>query len=219
LILAMAPILVAAAPAAAQFGPGGSDSRPWQFLGPGERVARVNQLDIMEKYRAGMYAPAHVTNNVTNTTNVAGDQYNCSVSASTSGNSGYTASYGATGAPTVLNSPTVSSLASGNDTTNEAGIPLNGGSASVANNQTNSGSSQTSTITGSGAGGVSGTIGGSRNYIDQIATNSQDLIDSPLNASVSGSVACATASSGATNSMSSSSTVTTTRGSSGRATR
>lgn len=84
------------------------ENRNWQFATPQDLAARTAALDLMMKRRAGVYAAP-----VYNTT--VDRQYNCSVGASATGNSGAQSAVG--------NSPTVtgtSADATGNSSTSES---------------------------------------------------------------------------------------------------
>lgn len=126
------------------------------------------------------------------TTNVAGDQYNCDVSATTSGNSGLVTSSGTSGAPTVVNTPSLSAGSRANESLSESTAPLNGGSSSVSTSQSATGSTISSSVNDSALGGVSGTIHGSSNALNQSGRNDQQIQGSNLTANVSGSTACST---------------------------
>lgn len=188
--VAVAAALATIAPlqAQAQFHTRTDENRPWQFLNPSERSVRAGQLDLMLRYQRGFYrAPIY---NIDNTTNVAGDQYNCTVSATTSANSAFASTSGSSGAPTVLNAPTVDATTNGNAADLALGTPLSG-SASASNSQTVGGSTLSSNANPS-IGGVSGTIAGSTNSLSQATSNAQSVLNSPLTATVTGSNACQT---------------------------
>ena len=115
-----------------------SENRNWQFATPQDLAARTAVLDLMMKRRAGVYAAP-----VYNTT--IDRQYNCSVGANATGNSG---TQGA-----VANSPTVtgtSAHATGNDSASDVG-----GDAAVGVEQRNGGAVG-ATAAGSTAASVSG---------------------------------------------------------------
>lgn len=147
----------------------------------------------MERKKAGQFqAPTY---NVTNTTNVAGDQINCDLAATTVGNTGTAMNTGQSGAPSALNSPSVTSAASGNTSAGDAGGPLNGGGSrgvnTVSTTQDVTDSTQASNVGTTDQGGVNGTVGGSRSNLTQSADNAQTLSASPLNASDTDSSTCA----------------------------
>lgn len=181
-------------PAAAQFAAG--ENRNWQFRSPVERSVRIGELDLLRRNQGGFYNFAPPVSNYDITTDartfVAGDYYSCVVSATASANTGVATASGASGAPTVLNTPNVGSAATGNTSTTEAATPLNGGTSTVGTTQGNSGSTQNSSVLNSNAGGVTGTVGGSSTSVSQVPSNTQSALNSPQTASINGSTACST---------------------------
>ena len=174
------------------FGPGFSSS--YQFRSDNDRAVRAGVVDLMERKAAGQFqAPVF---NSTTTTNIAGDQVNCDVVATTIGNSGGSVIEGTAGAPSVLNSPNVNAGATGNLAGGEAGGALSaggeggGGSNVVNTSQDVNGSSQTSSVGTAEQGGVTGNVGGSRSSLEQVSRNEQDFNSSALNSSIAGSSAC-----------------------------
>jgi hypothetical protein len=172
------------------FGPGFSST--YEFRSESDRAVRAGVLDLMERKAAGMFqAPIY---NSTYTTNIAGDQINCDVVATTIGNSGSSMVDGQSGAPSVLNSPNVGADATGNLTGGEPVGPLNagsdGGSNSIQTDQQVAGSTLTSSVGTADVGGVTGDVGGSRSSLEQESSNEQSIAASPLNSSVTGSSAC-----------------------------
>lgn len=158
-----------------------------------DRAVRSGVVDLIERKAAGLYqAPNY---NVSNSTNIAGDQINCDVVATTIGNTGNSSNMGESGAPNVLNSPQVTAASSGNIAGGEAGGPLNAGGG-VGSNAINTqqgvdGSDQTSSVGSNEQGGVTGDVGDSASNLSQNAQNTQTLDGSPLNSSIAGSSACA----------------------------
>lgn len=186
-------IAVASVQALAQssdFGPGFGAS--YAHRSENDRAVRAGVVDLIERKKAGLYqAPIY---NVTNSTNIAGDQINCDIAATTIGNTGSSSNQGESGAPSVLNSPQVTSASTGNIAGGEAGGPLNAG-GSVGSNAINTqqgvdGSSQTSSVGSSEQGGVTGDVGDSTSNLSQDAHNTQTVDGSPLNSSIAGSSAC-----------------------------
>ena len=183
--------LLAAAPTATfsqGFGPGFSPS--YQFRSDNDRAVKSGVVDLIEKKKAGMYqAPIY---NSTTTTNVAGDQINCDLAATTIGNSGSAIADGNSGAPTVLNSPNVQAASAGNQSGREEGGALNssGGNNTINTSQDVSGLTQASNVGSSTQGGVAGEVGGSSSSLSQESENDQSIAGSPLNSNVAGSSAC-----------------------------
>ncbi|WP_292068579.1 hypothetical protein [Marivita sp. XM-24bin2] len=170
------------------FGPGFSSS--YQFRSDNDRAVKSGVVDLIEKKKAGMYqAPIF---NSTTTTNVAGDQINCDLAATTIGNSGSAITDGSSGAPSVLNSPTVQAASAGNQSGREESGPLNssGGSNTINTTQDVSGLTQSSSVDTSTQGGVSGEVGGSSSALSQESENDQSVAGSPLNSHITSSSAC-----------------------------
>ena len=144
------------------------ESLAWQFKTSADRANQAAVLDMIEKRRGGYYA-APIYN-----TNIA-RQYNCSIAATATGNSG---------AQTALaNSPTVTganSTATGNNSTTT--IDDGHGDAAVDGGQTNSGA-VSSGVTGATVSNVHGTA--------SQALNSDQTNSGNQTATVQDSRACA----------------------------
>lgn len=141
-----------------------SENRNWQFATPQDLAARTAALDLMMKQRAGHYAAP-----VYNTT--IERQYNCSVGASATGNSGSQS--------TVAHSPTVtgtSAQASGNASTSDAD-----GDAVIDVEQHNGGA-----VGASASGSTAASVSGSAVQ----ALNSDQRNAGDQTARVEGSTAC-----------------------------
>jgi hypothetical protein len=172
--------------AQAQHGP--DESRNWQFLSPGERSVRAGIAEFYERGRRGGFsAPTFNT-----TTNVAGDQYICDVSATATGNSGFTSNTGQSGAPTVLNTPSLDVAATGNLGNLDVLGPLNGGGSTADSRQQNTGSSQSAALNGTSIGGVSDRVSGSTNSTSVTGATNQSALNSPQTATITSSTACST---------------------------
>ena len=161
----------------------------WQYLTPSDRAVNAQLLDLILRRQGGGY---NFNTNNTYNTYFAGDQVNCSVSASAVGSSGSLGASGAASSPTILNSPSVSSAATGNSASGQAlGGAAQGGSSFVLNA---SQSSQRSPVNS----GVSGTqssidvaaLQAAGGYLSQALNSAQTNINSPQTAAVSGSLAC-----------------------------
>ncbi len=142
-----------------------SENRNWQFATPQDLAARTAALDLMMKRRAGVYA-APVYNTIIDR------QYNCSVGASATGNSGAQSALG--------NSPTVtgtSAHATGNSSTSES----SGEGGGVDVGQHNGGQ-----VGASAVGSAAANVGGSTWQ----ALNSDQHNSGNQSARVEGSTAC-----------------------------
>lgn len=165
--LCRAAILALVAPTAPAAAQEVSENRAWQFETPQERVARTAVLDLIAKQRAGIYAAP-----VYNTT--IARQYNCSVVATATGNSGVQSA--------LANSPTVTgatSAATGNAGTTQASG--DGTGAEVTNDQRNNGPIASTAI---------GSTGASASGAAWQALNSSQSNSGDQRASVQGSSAC-----------------------------
>lgn len=162
---AIAAVVTAPVPA---FANNYGESLAWQFMSPAERAAQIAMLDMIEKRRGGYYAAP-----IYNTT--IARQYNCSISATATGNSGVQTA--------LANSPTVTG-ATATATGNNSMTSIGAGRAdtTVDSGQTNSGA-----ITSGVEGATSATVRGAAwQALNSSQTNSGDQ-----SASVQASNACA----------------------------
>lgn len=145
------------------------ENAAWQFQTSTDKVNQAAIQDMIRKQKSGYYsAPVY------NTTNNIGRQYNCNVSATSTGNDGNNS--------TVANSPSTSgatSNASGNDSSASVGTQ---GGATVGTTQANSGAVGSAIV-----GGTSTQVQGAANQ----ALNSNQSNSGAQTASVGGSSACA----------------------------
>ena len=143
------------------------ESLAWQFKTSADRANQAAVLDMIEKRRGGYYAAPIYTTNIAR-------QYNCSIAATSTGNSG---------AQTALaNSPTVTgatSTATGNESATT--VSEGHGGAAIDGAQTNSGT-VSSGVTGATVTNVHGTA--------SQALNSDQTNSGKQTATVQGSSAC-----------------------------
>ena len=160
--------------ASAVFANGLGENRAWQFDTANDKIAKASIADLREKKKGGYYDGFDTNINNTYTTNIAGDQVNCNLTASAIGN---TASNGVS---SNASSPVI-------DMPGNIGANATGNSSSTATNgftrANGDGNSASSSATGNGNSGTAG----------QLSNTSQGNTDSPQNAnvdnsSVSGSV-------------------------------
>lgn len=160
-----AALLAAALPASANnYG----ESASWQFQTPGDLAAQAAARDLIERRRGGVFA-APIYN-----TNIA-RQYNCSVTATATGNSGLQSA--------MANSPSTTgatSSAAGNNSTSS--IMGDGSDPSISNGQLNGGA-VSATLNGATTANVQGAAWQSLNSTQANSGNQS--------ASVSGANACA----------------------------
>lgn len=190
-VVATFAFLVAGAARANGFGENGA----WQFQTQQDRVHKGAVLDMVERKKAGFYDAMKPVYNYT--THIE-RQYNCNLTASTSGNSGTNSTSASTSSPTVTNSGTTSSAANANSATNGAdlsGLGLSTAAGTTAtpdgtvqNSQSNTGQLQ-SGVSGSSNSALTGEVSSSGGRSDQVL-NSQQTSSGTLTASISGSTAC-----------------------------
>jgi hypothetical protein len=163
----MAALSLGAAPQSASANNYG-ESLAWQFKTSADRANQAAILDLIEKRRGGYYAAPIYTTNIAR-------QYNCSVAATATGNSG---------AQTALaNSPSVTgatSTATGNDNT-----------TTVANDRTSAEVDGTQGNRGAVSSGVTGSTGASVRGVAWQALNSTQANSGNQAATVERSNACA----------------------------
>lgn len=144
------------------------ESASWQFAGPQDLAAQAAARDLIERRRGGVFAAPIYNTQIDR-------QYNCSIAATATGNSGVQSA--------VANSPSVSgatSNATGNS--NATGVGEAGGATRVGNGQLNGGA-----ITSSVLGGTGATVRGTAwQALNSTQSNSGDQT-----ASVHGANACA----------------------------
>ena len=182
--LAGAIVVVLAAPANANEIGG---NYAWQFRGVGERTLSLQQLDLMMRRNAGGYNSFY---NSTHNTYVAGDQVNCSVSATAAGNTGTSSASGSSSSPTIGNTPSILAQATGSSLASQ-GWPSGGAVAPLNATQGNTSSPQSASVSGTTSSlGVSN-LQSSGGVLTQALNSTQANTNSPQTATVAGSTACA----------------------------
>jgi hypothetical protein len=160
----------------------------WNFQSGAARTMRATSLDMLEKQRAGYYNSVQMI--VTNTTNTyIQRQVNCSLAATTTGNSGTNGMNAYASSPSVSNANSVGASTSANGASNYALPGTSSGSGGLNNTQSNSGSLN-SGVSGSSSSGSTGAISAGGGTASQ-ALNTQQTSSGELSASVQGSTACA----------------------------
>lgn len=163
----------------------------WQFQTSADKANLAAVANVMQLQRGGYYDSFHSTYNTINnsTTNFAGSQINCSVGASSVGNSGTTTAAVSAASPTTTTSSSPSASSTGN---------ANATTVSSSNSQ---GASNITTPTSQGNGGTQNSLVGqsesrSGNVTAASGTTTTDTSTmqsdshSVQNASVNGSTAC-----------------------------
>lgn len=159
----------------------------WQFRSVGERTLGLQQLDLMMRRNAGGYNSFY---NNTYNTYVAGDQVNCSVSATAAGNTGTSSASGSSSSPTIGNTPSILAQATGSSLASQ-GWPSGSSVAPLNATQGNTSSPQSASVSGTTSSlGVSN-LQSSGGVLTQALNSNQTNTNSPQTASVAGSTACA----------------------------
>lgn len=168
----------------------------WQFQTTQDKVHKGAIVDLIERKKGGYYDAIKTT--VNNTTYID-RQYNCSVTAGTTGNSGSNGMGANASSPTISNSGSTQSTTSANSATNGvAQSGLNGvlvaglgtpPAGSIGNDQANTGN-LSSGVNGSNTNTSTGAVSATNGRNDQILNSSQSNTGSHLSSSVTGSTAC-----------------------------
>ncbi len=170
----------------------------WDFTSSSEKSIRNTALETVERKRSGYYDAVKPVYNTTNISNIQ-RQYNCSLTASSAGNSGTNSTTASTSSPTLTASGSTSSSTLANSASNGFspsgfGNPVMTSASdlvpagSLSNSQSNAGSLSAG-VTGSRTVVSGGTSSVGSGRTDQ-ALNSQQRNTGNLAASVTGSNAC-----------------------------
>jgi hypothetical protein len=162
----------------------------WQFQTSADKANLSAQANIMQLQRGGYYDSFHSTNFNTNnyTTNFAGSQINCSVSATSVGNSGTTTAATSTSSPVTSTSSNPTSTAMGNSSSYSiAGANAKGG-GTIGNSTTPTNTGAVGSSVGSSS-STSGAINASGGTSTTTTTTSQTNAASQM-ASINDSKAC-----------------------------
>jgi len=163
------------------------ENAAWGFETTQEKASRATNLDLAERKRAGYYDSIKTI--ITNNTYIE-RQTNCSLTASTVGNSGSNGMTSNASSPLVSNSTSTSagSTANGasNSTLGATGLYTSG--TGLTNSQSNSGSLY-SGVDSSYTSGSTGSVAANGGRSSQVL-NSQQSSAGTLTASVNGSSAC-----------------------------
>ena len=171
----------------------------WQFETTQDRVNKGAVVDLIERKKGGYYDSFKTTNYNTSYTYID-KQFNCEVSASSSGNAGTNSTSASTSSPTVTNTGSTTAATTANTATNGVsqngfpgvlvagagpGYPYN---SSLGNNQSNSGSLN-SGVSGSSTNATTGAISAGGGSTDQVLNSTQNNTGSQAS-TVTGSTAC-----------------------------
>lgn len=193
----LAALFGAAAPALAN---GIGENGAWQFQTNADKVSKGAIVDLVERKKGNYYNAFQTVNHIANTTFID-RQFNCGVSATSSGNSGSNGMTANTSSPTVNNTGSTSASTAANSASNGlsgnlpsgvingTAIPLGAGAGELSNSQSNAGTLSAG-VSGSASNAVTGavTAGGGRS--DLALNSDQQNQGSQQVASIAGSTAC-----------------------------
>lgn len=172
------------------------ENQTWQFQTIQDRVNKGAVLDLIERKKGGYYDA--IKTNVNNTTYID-RQYNCSVTALATGNSGSNATTASTSSPNVTSAGATTANTAANSASNglaqtsPPAVIQSAGLVSAAGNGINSSQSNTgslsSGVAGSSTSSSNGAVTAGGGTSDQVL-NSQQSNTGMLTSSVQGSTAC-----------------------------
>ena len=166
----------------------------WDFMSPAERSIRAVQAEAIEKKKGGFYEASRP---VYNSTTVIDKQYNCTLSATPTANSGTNST--SANSPTVSNAGQTTASSSANGATNGLALSTAAGlsiadvsvptpASTLANSQSNAGA-LASGVTGSSNAASTGAVTAGGGSTDMVL-NSRQSNTGTLTASIAGSTAC-----------------------------
>lgn len=172
------------------------ENSSWQFQTSQDKVNKGAVLDLIERKKGGYYDA--IKTNINNTTYID-RQYNCSVTAVTTGNTGSNATSASTSSPIVTSSGATTADTLANSATNglaqtsagailQSGNWVPAGSNGIDSTQGNSGN-LSSGISGSTTNSSNGAVAAGGGTTDQVLNSKQNNTGT-LTASVQGSTAC-----------------------------
>ena len=176
---------------------GFGESSGWQFQSQQDRVNKGAVLDMIERKKAGFYDAMRPVYHQTYTTYID-KQFNCTVSASTSGNNGSNSASASTSSPAVSGSAATNSSADANTASSSLtqagltgivslrGVPAPAGALETG--QSNTGRLDSSVI-GSPTSATTGQVTAGGGLTDQVL-NSRQSTSGNLSTAVNSSTAC-----------------------------
>ena len=167
---------------------------PWQFESTADKANKAITLDVIERKKGGYYDSFHTTNYITNNTTIK-RQYNCGVSATSTGSAADTAQQSTVSSPSTRNTSGNYLDSTGNSS--ETGLLDNysgrndgqGGRASSARTDQNNSGDVSSQAWRSPSNSRSGPIDASHGRSDQVLNVDQNNTGTQT-ANVSGSTGC-----------------------------
>ncbi len=169
------------------------ENSAWQFQTTQDKVNKGAVVDLIEKKKNGYYDSFRVINNTVNNTTID-KQFNCSVSANSTGNTGNNDLAATTSSPTLNSNGTTNAANAANAATNSSsrsglGIDqLVSVTDAINSSQTNSGA-LTASVTGSTTNASNGAVSAGGGTSSQVLNSTQSNTGQQT-ASVSGSTAC-----------------------------
>lgn len=168
----------------------------WQFRTAADRAANVAVVDLMGRQNGGFYNQwnnnytYNTYNSTVTTTNIGGNQVNCNLANTATGNAGTTSGYAATASPSVSSAPSTSASALGNSASGATA----GGSGTLAAPLNSVQDSYLSPVGASVMGTVSsagvGQLNSGTSTSSQVLNSSQANSGSNTSASTANSSAC-----------------------------
>ena len=172
---------------------GGNTS--WQFRTPADRQVSIGTVDLINRYNGNYYQQWNnsYTYNTYNSSSsvVNGDQTNCSLSSSATGNSGSTSGYASTSSPSILSNPSTGATATGNQTSGSSAGSAGTTTAPLNSVQDSYGSPVGAAVTGTVSSAGAGQLNAGSSSSSQILNSTQSATNSPSVSNVAGSSACA----------------------------
>ncbi|MCP4330863.1 MAG: hypothetical protein GY791_20940 [Alphaproteobacteria bacterium] len=186
----LAPLVIGAAFTAPAMANGLFENPPWQFETPSEKIANVSIVDLIERKKGGFFDSFDINNTINNTTNIDGDQINCNVTSTATGNANSGATDATIASPVGLrDNQIIADAAGSNSELSQVSGDGSDGDQLVDLAQTNSGT-QTATNSKSD---IFSTIGTQNlnGTADQVLNNDQNISDDvEIESEIENSTAC-----------------------------
>ena len=193
-VMALSAVTMSGATSALANGVG--ENPAWQFDTASDRAIKATIADIVARKKGGYYEGF---NPVSNYNTYIYRQLNCSVSSSSTGNTGLTTANASTSSPILNNSSSTSSSSNANSAAN--GLPGSGwnglmlasageiGASGVLNNEQSSSGVLNSGVSGSQSNSTSGPVSAGGGQSSQVV-NSEQNTEGVVSSTISGATAC-----------------------------
>lgn len=192
--IALSTVMMSAATSALANGVG--ENTAWQFDAASDRAIKATIADIIARKKGGYYEGF---NPVSNYNTYIYRQLNCSVTSTSTGNTGLTTANASTSSPILNNSSSTSSSSTANAASN--GLPSPGwnglmvasageiGASGVLNNEQSSSGVLNSGVSGSQSNSTTGPVSSGGGQSSQVV-NSEQNTDGVVSSTISGATAC-----------------------------